>query len=533
MKKILSLALTAVMLLSMLSLIPFSTSAAAWDGTTATEFTGKGTASDPYIIASAENLKYLQKMVADGEDYRGEYFTQTADIDLNGKEWTPIGDSGMYFSGVYDGLGHEIKGLFISDGTLTYCGLFGYITSDYNNETGIMNLKLSGEIKIDNLEKDAGIGALCGWVYKDSADSFKIEKIYNITNNVNITINANAKQPRLGAVLGYAFNAEVFNVVNNGNIDYIGSAHTRIGGIVGQTNRTHYKNCVNNGNLTATVTGTASSQIGGMSGMTTYKLANVETEFDHCVNNGKITMVSENGHCMGAGIVGSLYSSGTELFLNIHDCINNGAVSAKMTATDETACSGKYAYAAGICPRLNVGTDTIINNVNTSLDITSESITGDQAAGIISGITAGTAENVKFENNVTPTTEVCKTSVFELNQTKNFGSATDKDLKTRTAPIMAEVNAAFKAVINDYPSDKPVEETTAKVEETKAPETEAKTEAVTTVAEEPTQAPADETTAAPEVTTEAPAAKSGCGSVVSLGVALVAVLGSAIVFKKH
>ena len=51
MKKIITLALLAAMMLTM---IVVGTSAAAWDGTTATAFTGTGTAEDPYVIASAE-----------------------------------------------------------------------------------------------------------------------------------------------------------------------------------------------------------------------------------------------------------------------------------------------------------------------------------------------------------------------------------------------------------------------------------------------------------------------------------------------
>ena len=68
---------------------------------------------------------------------------------------------------------------------------------------------------------------------------------------------------------------------------------------------------------------------------------------------------------------------------------------------------------------------------------------------------------------------------------------------------------------------------------TKAHETEAPVE--TTEAIEVTEAPAatnaPEATKAPE--TEAPKSEGGCGSAIASGVAIVALLGSAIVFKKR
>lgn len=535
MKKIIALVMSAIMLVSMLTMIPFSSSAEGWDGETAVEFTGKGTASDPYIIASAENLKYLQLMVDDGEDYSGEYFTQTADIDLNGKEWNPIGENNtLCFSGVYDGLGHSINGLYISQAKANYIGLFAVIQSTYFSEAGVMNLTLNGEIVIDNFAGDYGIGALCGYVYKDGDDGFQIQKIYNVTSNVNFTIDAKAKQPRLGGLFGWVINSEVFNCVNNGTINYIGTGHSRIGGIAGQSNRTHFKNCVNNGYIKAVLSEAGASQIGGMCGMTTFKKQNVLTEYDHCINNGKIEMVSENGHCMGSGICGSLYSSGAELYLSVHDCVNNGEISAKVTGTDNT----RFAWASGICPRVNVGVSTIENNYNTSLDIISEGPAGDSSAGIVAAITAGSAENVIIKNNVTVTPKAVGTSVFEVAENLNTAYATDADYKAKVADIMEQVDAKFDAVICDFPGSGAAEETTA--EET----TEEVTTPVVTTAEitnaevtsadvtSPVETTAAEKTADTTKATEEPK-KSSCGSSICAGVAILALLGSAICFKKH
>ena len=62
--------------------------------------------------------------------------TLTADIDLKGKDWTPIGQSRGY-SGTFDGLGHTITGLNISP-TEDAAALFHNI----NGDGKVMNLQL-------------------------------------------------------------------------------------------------------------------------------------------------------------------------------------------------------------------------------------------------------------------------------------------------------------------------------------------------------------------------------------------------------
>ena len=95
---------------------------------------GDGTAADPYQIATAEQLAYLAKSVNAGTNYAGQYFIQTADIDLmestvvgNGAKlcWEPIGVS-KTFNGNYNGDNHKISNMTIG-GTWGYAGLFGNV----------------------------------------------------------------------------------------------------------------------------------------------------------------------------------------------------------------------------------------------------------------------------------------------------------------------------------------------------------------------------------------------------------------------
>ena len=81
-----------------------------------------------YTVTSAEGLKNIAKLV--NEEWKlGINITLTADIDLKGIDWTPIGkDDNKAYTGTFDGGGHTITGLAVT-GSDQYAGLFGRIGS--------------------------------------------------------------------------------------------------------------------------------------------------------------------------------------------------------------------------------------------------------------------------------------------------------------------------------------------------------------------------------------------------------------------
>ena len=116
-----------------------------WNGGRELWVDGTGTESNPYLIASAENLAFLSYMVNKGYETQGLYFRLTTDIDLNGSEdqsWEPIGlgdrlvnedgcdrgsfEAGTSFRGHFDGGGHGISNIYV-DERYTYAGLFGMV----------------------------------------------------------------------------------------------------------------------------------------------------------------------------------------------------------------------------------------------------------------------------------------------------------------------------------------------------------------------------------------------------------------------
>lgn len=103
---------------------------------------GTGAEKDPWLITSREDLIALAEFLNSGDaatNYNncdGYYFKQTADIDLTGVKWEPIGYSGgTCFSGNYDGDGHIIANAY-SEGKAdidtegnysSTAGIFGWV----------------------------------------------------------------------------------------------------------------------------------------------------------------------------------------------------------------------------------------------------------------------------------------------------------------------------------------------------------------------------------------------------------------------
>ena len=100
--------------------------------------TGKGTASDPYILDDAYDFMEFTGNMLSGNKYSGKYVRQTADIDLTlFSDYKGIGDSAT-FQGVYDGYGKKIIVDITSDQNVS---VFPYVTGT------LMNVGISGKIE--------------------------------------------------------------------------------------------------------------------------------------------------------------------------------------------------------------------------------------------------------------------------------------------------------------------------------------------------------------------------------------------------
>ena len=215
-----------------------STDVTAWDGSVASSFAwGEGTEERPYLISTGAELAFLGQKVRNGEDYEGIYFQLANDIDLGGREWTPIGTSQNSFRGIFDGAGHTIANATINVSSLpnrTYesYGIFASIGGG-NTRSIIRNVELSsitiqitasgntgtidegglfGGGSVDQDNEGLHIGTLSGSMYRNASVTNVIvnNSVIQDTNVINIV--DSPFQFSVGGVVGY-----VGNTYNNNN----------------------------------------------------------------------------------------------------------------------------------------------------------------------------------------------------------------------------------------------------------------------------------------------------------------------------
>ena len=85
------------------------------------------TTTKTYTVYNADGLLAWNEAAQKDESIN---CTLTADIDLTGKEWTPIGDNDNRYTGTFDGGNYTITGLTVNQEGTNYVGLIGFIGSD-------------------------------------------------------------------------------------------------------------------------------------------------------------------------------------------------------------------------------------------------------------------------------------------------------------------------------------------------------------------------------------------------------------------
>lgn len=199
-------------------------------------WSGKGTAEEPFLIASEQDLASLAFYVNDSSMiFKDFYFKQTADIALSGA-WSPIGIFGKNaygygnrpFSGVYDGGLKTITGLSITD-TASYSGLFGLVRGAQVSNVVIKGAKL-------NVGSYAGV--LAGKMDSTTVENCSFE---------DVEIKG---ADRVGGLVGEATHVQAKNVSVTGTIQGVNS----VGGVVGRMQDGSLENVTNKANVSGTST---------------------------------------------------------------------------------------------------------------------------------------------------------------------------------------------------------------------------------------------------------------------------------------
>lgn len=208
---------------------------------------GSGTKADPYYIYDADGLMGMEEMINKiGEDatktadaYAAAaptYFRLMNDIDMSGKEWTPINLAKPYDEKIdFDGNYKTISNLKYEGSN--YGGMFGVLCGEVYN----LNL-IDAEITTD---KDKS-GLLCG--YCGTGDA-----ITGIVHGCKITGTLTVNNNSAGGVAGLMQGGEIYECDVDAKITMLGSNRYYCGGIVGCGNKKpgYIHDCITRGEITS------------------------------------------------------------------------------------------------------------------------------------------------------------------------------------------------------------------------------------------------------------------------------------------
>ena len=277
-----------------------------WDGKTMTQpASGSGTKNDPYLIDTGAELAWFADQVKNGKVTLCAQLT--AEIDLNGHPWTPIGTASENYQGNFDGGNSTVNGLCVSG--VNYAGLFGVI-----GKSGIVErLKVAGTVSMasasGNGVKAVGAGGIAGYC---------MGTIFQCSSSVDISNDGTNYSAVAGGIVGKAAENAIIDSCNNygtvgsrKNINYAGG----IVGVASENALIRY--CTND----------SEGQVNGVQGVG--GIAGLLTDYAQvrlCENSGAVQGESRVG-----GIVGWVcldkYISGSVLDVIIMNVLNKGTVS--------------------------------------------------------------------------------------------------------------------------------------------------------------------------------------------------------------
>ena len=316
--KIIALDLTVfAMLMAALMFFPngifsgfgITASAAAFSG-------GDGSSGSPYKISTAADLAAIAQQVNSGNThYKDEYFKLTADIDLGGMEWTPIGkdNDSYWFEGNFDGNGKTISNLTINKTNDRYIGLFGC------NKGTIQNLIIK-DVNIITGSGQGRAGAVC------ALNRGKIEKCGVYSGTI-----VGKNYYDVGGICGGNTDGTVSQCYNKADLS---AEKGEAAGISGMNCRGTIENCYNAGTITQTGTNGSGYLAGGI--CSDNCTGSDKGTIENCLNFGKVT--SANGTSYGSGNGGTV----NHFYYDIDVCgLLDGTGAGKTTAE---LCNGSLPY---------------------------------------------------------------------------------------------------------------------------------------------------------------------------------------------
>ncbi|UYU63178.1 fimbrillin family protein [Bacteroides thetaiotaomicron] len=234
-----------------------------------------------YTVTSADGLMNIAKLVNGGKSDIN--ITLDTDIDLTGKDWTPIGtDYDNSYKGTFDGGGHTITGLTFTTND-EFAGLFGWL----NRAGTVKNVVMEGVQITSNQIYGGSIGGVVGYGWgtiENCSVSGSVSGTVYVGGVVGVQIG--------GSITGCSSSATV-----KGTVD--------VGGVAGQTNSSATLTaCYATGNVIIEMAPNKNIAGGSLVGM------NAGSSLLACYATGNVTSTgSSTGYVHIGGFLGNNYAN--------------------------------------------------------------------------------------------------------------------------------------------------------------------------------------------------------------------------------
>ena len=261
-----------------------------------------------YTVTSADGLMNVAELVNGGKSDIN--ITLDTDIDLTGKDWTPIGtDYDNSYKGTFDGGGHTITGLTFTTND-EYAGLFGWL----NRAGTVKNVVMEGVQITSNQIYGGSIGGVVGY-------SWGTIENCSVSGSVSGTV-------YVGGVVGAQIGGSITGCSSSATV----KGTTDVGGVAGQTNSgATMTACYATGNVIIEIHPTNNISGGGLVGF------NGGNGVRACYATGNVTSTgSSTGNVHIFGLLGDNYTTVTACYWK------NNQERCYKTAPESTKVDGTY-----------------------------------------------------------------------------------------------------------------------------------------------------------------------------------------------
>ena len=261
-----------------------------------------------YTVYNADGLLNVAELVNGGKTDIN--ITLDKNIDLTGKDWTPIGTSvDNSYKGTFDGGGHTITGLTFTTND-KYAGLFGYL----NRAGTVKNVVMEGVQITSNQIYGGSIGGVAGY-------SWGTIENCSVSGSVSGTV-------YVGGVVGAQIDGSITGCSSSATV----KGTTDVGGVAGQTNSgATMTACYATGNVIIEIDPVRNISGGGLVGF------NGGNGVRACYATGNVTSTgSSTGNVHIFGLLGDNYTTITACYWK------NNQERGYKTAPESTKVDGTY-----------------------------------------------------------------------------------------------------------------------------------------------------------------------------------------------